>query len=276
MRKSYFAAVAALMSFPAIAQDYQATTSTNVIVRAGPGSHFDQTGTIPASTPVAVDVCFDKGSFCLVNWTGGSGFVSGDLLTIGDTSQTVHDAEATKWANWEKPTVNKTESTDDRNVIVWGDSLSNDTFGNELSNLLGRVVTMQGVGGDPGSKISARRLATNSYDDRITIVWDRHGRGDTPEVYLSGLKPLFDAQTHDRYIVISDIRSMEPDVDANKDAAETDAINAALKLAHADHFLDVTSFLDTPDTRTDGLHLTPKSYDKVAAAVADFIAAKGW
>ena len=96
--KLYLAAVAAVLSFPVVAQEYQATTTSNAIVRQAPGPGFQQIGLIPAGTALSVEICFSRGAFCKVTWDGPQpGFVSGELTTVGTTGQTVLAAEQAKW-----------------------------------------------------------------------------------------------------------------------------------------------------------------------------------
>lgn len=104
MFKHCLVAVVAAVSFPSLAQEYQATTTTNVIVRQAPGPTYQKIGVIPAGTEVSVEICFDRGAFCKVGWDGQqAGFVSGELMTVGGTGETVQQAEEGRWKAIEAP-----------------------------------------------------------------------------------------------------------------------------------------------------------------------------
>lgn len=197
-------------------------------------------------------------------------------MTIGSTDQTVHDAESAKWADIDSKPASALPDFDARNIVVWGDSLSANTFGDELSQLLTRQVSMQGVPGEDGAQIAKRRLATTQFESRIAVIWDRHYTNENPDQYMADLQPIFDKLAHDRYVVISDIRSLASDVDLDQDRTLTEKINARLKQGHPNNFLDLTTLLEDPASRRDGLHLTPPAYDSVAEAIAAFVQNKGW
>lgn len=276
-----FSLYAAFVLLPAtsIAADYQAVTTAAVILRGAPQEDSEAVGAVPTGTPVSVEVCFSEGAFCLISWGGqpSKGFVSGDFLSIANSTQSVHDAEATKWANWKKPVKSVTPGSEvaSSDIVVWGDSLSADTFGRELGNLLSRDVEMQGVGGENGRKIGDRQAADVKYKSRIAIIWDRHDTGEDAATYMADLAPLFERLRGTRYLVISDIRSLSDTIDVEQDAITTEAVNARLKADHPDNFIDVTDLVEDSKTRTDGLHLTPATYDAVAHRIAESITAKG-
>ncbi|MBN9316192.1 MAG: hypothetical protein J0I99_10665 [Devosia sp.] len=260
------------------AQEYRATTSADATVRQAPGVQYTSLGVVPRGTPLAIDVCFDRGAYCAVSYEGGRGFVAGELLAIEGTGGTVRAAETARWAAIDaRATGRRLPDWESRNIVVWGDSLSADTFGDELERLLpGRRVAMQGVPGEDGAAIARRRLATDAFDRRIAVIWDRHSTNQDPTRYIADLAPLFERLDHGHYIVISDIRSMSPELDVVADRQRTEAINARLRSAHPDNFLDLTEALDDPATRSDGLHLTQAGIDIVAEQIARFVTDKGW
>ena len=193
MHKLYFVGALLILAVPAVAQDYQATTTSNAVVRQAPGPDFAQIGTIPAGTTVAVEICFDRGAFCLVDLATGKGFVSGELMSVGATGRTVKDAEAARWAAIDSSTATALPDYEASNIVVWGDSLSANTFGDELENLLlGRQVSMQGVPGEDGVEIAKRMLADTRFDKRLKVIWDRHYTNETPEAYMRDLQPIVD------------------------------------------------------------------------------------
>jgi uncharacterized protein YraI len=271
--------VLVLLSSAALAQDYQAVTTTNAIVRQAPGAGYEQIGAIPAGTPVSVEICFDRGAFCMIDSPAIKGFVAGDLLSVGKSGQTVKDAEASKWASIDASPKSSLPDYEAQNIVVWGDSLSTNTFGDELEGLLvGRRVAMQGVPGEDGRQIAARMLASTTFDKRIKVIWDRHYNGETPAAYMADLAPVVEkAAKAGPFVIVSDVADLDgtDTVTASADASETAAINAALRSKYPDNYLDMTGPLADPATRRDGLHLTPAGEKAVAKAIADYLQLKG-
>ena len=278
--KSFLASL--LLTSAAIAADgeYTAVTRSDAALRAAPSAGAEQIGTVPANTALAANVCFDEGAYCFVTGEGIEGYVAGDLLTISGDTYTVLSAEKARWALMRKNRV-QSAATDfeAQNIVVWGDSLSHDTFGAELANLLpGRDVSMQGVPGETGASIASRMLADTRYTSRLKIIWDRHATNETPTQYLSDLKPIIDraAETGD-FLILSDIRQITADgkVDLDSDKRTTDEINRELARLYPAHFVDVSAALDPASMRVaDGLHLSKPGYDAVASALATAINAR--
>jgi hypothetical protein len=270
------------------AADYPAATTTaNATVRVAPSAEAKASGaTIPAGTHLAVEICFNEGEYCLVSGDGvpGGSFIAGDLITQdGQGGLTIRAIEQAKWKSIHEAEANRSTSTDldQKNIVVWGDSLSTDTFGDELQNLLiGREVSMQGKPGEDGAQIAARMLADISFDKRIKVIWDRHWDGETVDRYMSELAPMIDkaAATGTPYVIISDV----PDLDgtdkssAQDDASQTAAINQALQAKYPDNYLDMVAPLADPSLHKDGLHLNKAGEAAVAKAIADFVTSKGW
>lgn len=259
-------------------QEYRATTTGDAVLRQAPGQQYSDIGRVPAGTNLEVGICFGRGAYCAVSYSKQTGFVSGEVLTVDATGRTVRDIEAERWAAIDARQLRgRLPDWEARNVVVWGDSLSTNTFGPKLESLLpGRDVVMQGVPGEDGAAISRRRIASDAFDSRITVIWDRHYTGEDADRYIADLQPIFDRLQDDRYVVLSDIRSMGSDLDVDADRRITDATNALLRRAHPDNFLDLTDVLENPSLRTDGLHLTPGGNDLVAQRLAEFITRKGW
>jgi hypothetical protein len=261
--------------------EYNAITNTNAALRYAPTVTSGQAGTVPKGTALAVTVCFDEGAYCHVTSDAHEGYVAGELLTIEGDTNTVLTAEKARWELIRKSREPVADyRSDARNIVVWGDSLSYDTFGAELARLLpGREVSMQGVPGQSGQQISERMLADTRYTARFKIIWDRHWSGETPRQYLSELKPIIDraAETGD-FIILSDIRQIiaSDKIDPATDKVTTDEINRELARLYPRNFLDVTALLDPPSMRaSDGLHLSRAGYSAVAKALAQAIAARG-
>lgn len=279
MVKLFCAAALALLSLPALAQECPIITNTNSILRQAPGPGFAQIGTIPAGTTVPVEVCFDRGSFCAVTSPAGAGFVSGDLLALR-SGETLRSLEMARWAKIDADEAAGPSAIDRCNIVVWGDNLSTGTFGPDLSRLLGRSVSMQGVAGEDGKAIAARMLADIRYDGRIAVIWDRHADNQSVDQYLADLAPMVEKarSTASPFVIISDIADLDGSatVPAEADVAKTAEINNALRVKYPANYLDVTAALADPATRSDGLELSPLGQSAVAGAIAAFIQQKGW
>jgi lysophospholipase L1-like esterase len=269
-----------LVGGPAFAADYIATTTVQAALRDAPMAEAKQIGTVPAGTPLSVEVCFSEGAYCLVSAASvASAFVAGELMTVdGKDGTTVRQAEQAKWQRIHEAALNPVvPEWERRDIVVWGDSLSAGTYGEELQQLLpGRQVAMEGVPGQNGEAISTRAAADTQYTNRIAVVWDRHDGGEAVDKYVGDLAPLLQHLEGRRFVVLSDVWyvSGENSTDADRRLAET--INDRLRTAYPDNYLDVTAVLQAPDTRTDGLHLAPPGEEAVAKALAEFIVAKGW
>lgn len=279
MVRFYLAAALTIAAFPAFAQDCPFTTNANSVLRQAPGPGFAQIGTIPQGTVVPVNVCFDRGAYCAVDSAAGKGFVSGDLL-VTPTGQTLKALETARWAKIDAGAAAGAAAYDRCNIVVWGDSLSAGTFGPELARLLGRDVSMQGVPGEDGRSIGLRMLADSRHDGRIAVIWDRHSSRESVEQYMTDYAPMVDKaqKSATAFIVVSDIADVDgtADVTAEADAADTLAINTALKAKYGANFLDLTGVLADPAMHSDGLHLSPAGMSAVAGAIADYIRQRGW
>lgn len=269
------------MSAVATAADYTATTIANTALRAAPNLNAVQLATIPTGTAVSVTVCFGEGAYCHVTAAALDGYVAGELLRIDGESSTVLEAERARWtlmkAEREQRTASEWES---QNIVVWGDSLSADTFGNQLARLLpGRSVSMQGVPGETGQQIAERMLADTSFERRFKIIWDRHHTAQDPATYLRDIAPMVEkARATGDFLIVSDIRQLLPSdniPDPATDAAIATAINRELARHYPDNFVDVTTVLEETRTRTeDGLHLSAIGNDRVAKTLAAAIQAR--
>lgn len=265
----------------AIGADYQAVTTANTAIRAAPSPAAVQVGTVPAGAPLNVSICFDEGAYCHVTGAEIDGYVAGELLMINGEASTVLAAEQARWAlmklERERSSLPEWEA---QNIVVWGDSLSDNTFGNQLARLLpGRSVSMQGVPGETGQQIAERMLADTRFERRLKIIWDRHHTAQDPAVYLRDLAPIIEkAKATGDFIVVSDIRQLLPSdniPDPATDAAITASINRELARLYPSNFIDVTTMLEDPATRgADGLHLTTTGNSQVAEALARSIASR--
>lgn len=287
------AVVAALLAFPSLAQEYQAVIAEDAVVRNAPGPGYGEQGVIPSGTPVAVPVCFSRGAYCKVHWDSTSGFVSGSVLAIQGTGQTVSEAEAERWAAIDArpksrmPTFGLILTPD---IRLEGDSFVGGAYDAglyaSLKKLTGRQVEKTGLGGSTMEEIVAR-VADPAFDrllGRVTVFWDGSENGlTTVDDYLAQLQTAIDFLGHDRFIVLGAATNYRED-----DMDTVEAINAGMQARWPDNFLDWREILPLtePDGSltepmfanlpTDGTHLSAGAMDLVGSAVLDFIDAKGW
>ena len=81
-RKSIIlATTAALAAVPALAQQ-AATASTDLNLRAGPGSNYEIRGVIPADASVEITGCIEGYNWCEVSYDGQTGFAYGEYLNV--------------------------------------------------------------------------------------------------------------------------------------------------------------------------------------------------
>ena len=93
-RKSILlASVAALAAAPALAQQ-AATVTTDLNLRAGPGSTYEIRGVIPADASVEITGCIEGYNWCEVSYDGQTGFAYGEYLDVmaGDAPVAVPQA----------------------------------------------------------------------------------------------------------------------------------------------------------------------------------------
>jgi hypothetical protein len=95
------AAAAIAAASPALA-DSMATATTNLNVRAGPGTGNPVIGVIGAGDPVSVGACTESGGWCSVAFEGGEGWVSRAYLT-GMSGRAVVSDEATSAVRVDRP-----------------------------------------------------------------------------------------------------------------------------------------------------------------------------
>lgn len=283
----------ALLSVPALAQEYQAVTADNAIVRNAPGPDYGQQGTIPAGTAVAVEICFKRGAYCKVHWQAASGFVSGSLLSLGDGGRTVSEAEAERWAiidtqpRSRMPTPRLILTPD---IRMEGDSFIAGAYGAGLAASTGKLTTRQiqetALGGSTLDEAVARILSPtySSLLGRVTIFWDGSENGlITVDEYLEQLQTAVDALGHDRFIVIGAAANYRED-----QMKLVDTINDQMLARWPENFLDWRSILLLSEPGgypaeamfanlpTDTTHLSAAAMDLMSAAVVNFIDAKGW
>lgn len=276
-----FAVGLSLLGTSALAQDYRAVTIADAALRQAPGEQYASVGVVPRGTALAVDICFDRGSYCAVSFAGGTGFVAGTLLATGNSGETVKAIEAARWAEIDaRSATARLPDNEGRSIVVWGDSLSTNTFGDELEDLLlGRDVSMQGVPGEDGKAIADRMLADTRFSQRIKVIWDRHYSGERAADYMAAIAPMVEkAAQSGPFVVVSDVPDLDgtDTVDAPADASETDTINTALRAKYPGNYLDMTAPLANPATRTDGLHLSAAGEAAVAKTIAAYVRQQDW
>ena len=90
--KTLLASGAALLLFAGVAAAAPATARTDLNLRSGPGTQFPVVGSIPAGETVDVGGC--TGSWCQVNFSGGSGFANRSYLALAGGGPSVGVAVA--------------------------------------------------------------------------------------------------------------------------------------------------------------------------------------
>jgi hypothetical protein len=271
-----------LLMGAAVAEEpaYRAITNSDATLRHAPSVTAGQSGVIPMGTQISVEICFYEGAYCAIEGDGYRGYVAGELLrVVGDTS-TVRAAEQARWALYRE---NRDRSLADgfeaMNVVIWGDSLSEYAYVDELQNLLiGRKVTTMSVPGETGEMIGKRMLADTKYTTRFKIIWDRHWPGEAAKDYMEQIKPMLDraGQTGD-FLVVSTLPQLILDkgIDPVEDAAVAEAINRELARVYPDNYVDIASAVTERNTRgTDGLHLSQLGETIVARRLAEAVRAR--
>ena len=76
-----FAAAAALAFSTAAYAQTNATATTDLNIRSGPGSNYTVVGVVGANQPVTVNGCLDGSKWCSVDNNGAVGWVYSDYLT---------------------------------------------------------------------------------------------------------------------------------------------------------------------------------------------------
>lgn len=259
---------------------YRAITNSDAALRNAPSVTAGQSGVIPRGTQINVEICFYEGAYCAIRGDGYRGYVAGDLLSVvGDTS-TVRAVEQARWTLYRK---NRERSLADEfeamNIVIWGDSLSEYAYVDELQNLLiGRQVTTQSVPGETGEMIGNRMLADTRYTTRFKIIWDRHWPGEAVKDYMQQIKPMLDkARETGDFVVVSTLPQLIVDkgIDPVEDAAVADAINRELARVYPDNYIDVASAVTERNTRgKDGLHLSQLGETIVARRLAEAVRAR--
>lgn len=283
----------ALLSAPALAQEYRAVTADNAVVRNAPGPDYGQQGVIPAGTAVAVEICFKRGAYCKVRWQTASGFVAGSLLAIENSGQTVSQAEAARWAiidtqpRSRMPTPRLILTPD---IRMEGDSFIAGAYGASLATstekLTNRQIQHTALGGSTLDE-AVTRILNPTYSGllgRVTVFWDGSENGiTTVDEYLAQLQTAIDALGHDRFIVIGAAANYRED-----QMKLVNSINDQMQARWPENFLDWRSILPLSEPGgypteamfanlpTDSTHLSAAAMDLMSAAVMNYIDAKGW
>jgi uncharacterized protein YraI len=104
MRSIFLAGIgiSALLTGSAMA-DVAAVATTDLNVRAGPGTEFQVIGVIGGGQPVAIQGCVENAKWCSIGLEGGDGWVYSDYLAADVSGQQVIVTE--RPAEFEVPTV---------------------------------------------------------------------------------------------------------------------------------------------------------------------------
>jgi hypothetical protein len=287
--KRYFALLLALLSFPATAQEYVATTTASVAVRWAPNAEASQKGTLPAGTQVQVPICFKEGAYCQVALPDGdTGFVAGGFLAVDGA--TLLSIEQERWAAiWAKSAAPRVS-----NVIVSPDiRLEGDSYmggactlriADYLKATTGRRVEVTAVGGSEMSGIRDRILSREfrPYLGMVTVVWDGSPNGmGSATAYADTLGEGIAALGHDQFVVIPAATVPGRDGGAGNTRA-ADEIFAEFAARWPDNLYDWREDLPNsggvvdPSQMCDAVHLNEQGLRAVAKGVARFIRSKGW
>jgi hypothetical protein len=191
------------------------------------------------------------------------------------------------------------------NIVAWGDSL---TAGNEdgtgvtypaslSSDLSGRPVSNQGVGGQTSIQIAARMLAATSTFAETTIIWaGRNNYASTTQVESDIASMVSSLGENSHYLILSILNgSGSTEWSGTTGYSQITSLNNYLATLYPGHYLDVRSYLiqrglsdagimpsaqdltdighDVPpsDLRYDGIHLNGVGYTLIAQQIANFI-----
>ncbi|MER0236981.1 DUF1236 domain-containing protein [Fulvimarina sp. MAC8] len=98
------ASIAALLATPSMAQS-AVTSTTDLNVRAGPGSNYEIVGVIPTGEAATFDGCTEAGSWCRVTVNGTQGWAAAQYLTTDVQGEQVVVVERRQAAPEAVPTV---------------------------------------------------------------------------------------------------------------------------------------------------------------------------
>ncbi len=163
------AAAAALLA-GSVAQATDATATTDLNMRSGPGPWYDVVGVIDGDAAVTVDGCLEAENWCQVSYNGMSGWAYGDYLTakVGDAPMALTAPEARSAVE-----VNTVTYTEDKNSTAKAAG-----FGTVVGALVGGP-----VGAAAGAVIGGTAGAVNDLDTTTTTYVTAH---PVPPVYLNG------------------------------------------------------------------------------------------
>lgn len=117
---------------------------------------------LAAGTPLAVGVCFDRGTYCFVSAGPASGYVEGRLIDIDGGRMDVIERQ-----RWERidARARLRRAPEQTMIVAWGDSLTagagaplGSDYGSRAEVLFGfaRDVDVEGIGGQDSTAITAR------------------------------------------------------------------------------------------------------------------------
>lgn len=149
-------AAALALATPALA-DVDATATTDLNLRAGPGAWHEVLAVIPAGDPVTVKQCYHEANWCEVAHAGHTGWSYGTYLstTVGADEASVLSPEAVEE---KKLTMITVENTEDTSALVgagWG-ALAGSLIAGPAGAAIGAAVaTPAAVLADPGPQVTA-------------------------------------------------------------------------------------------------------------------------
>jgi lysophospholipase L1-like esterase len=185
-------------------------------------------------------------------------------------------------------------ATGSKNIACWGDSITN-LYSSHLQTLYtDRQVMNGGIIGQTSAQINARVQSDTSHRDWVSIFW--YGQNDW---YKDQVQANLDAsiatlQPGTPFIVVS-ILNWATDLPGSDMYNNVLHANAAMQQKYPNNYVDLRSLLvsrfnpglpqdvidhnndETPTSlRFDTIHPNDAGCDIIAAALRDFISAKGW
>jgi len=195
----------ALLSGTALA-DVAASTTTELNVRAGPGTEYEVIGVLPAGESVAIGGCIENSKWCTIDTTAGPGWVYSDYLVADMSGNAVVITE--RPADLAVPTV----VYDGPSAAVpgaVGGAIAGAIIGGPVGAVVGGVAgATLGAAVDPPPEVRSY-VASNAiepvYLDGEVVVGatlpDAVTLAEVPDyeyryVYVNGVPVLVDPETH--------------------------------------------------------------------------------
>lgn len=196
----------ALLSSSAALADFNATATTDLNIRSGPGPQFDVIGTIASSDAATVSGCIEGGKWCQVNYEGKTGWSYSEYLSAEFTGERTVVAMAPQTA--QIPVIKNDQAATNTTVGAAGGAIAGALIAGPVGAAVGGV-----VGATTGAAVSPPpTVQTYVMENRVEPVYLNGevvvgaGVPDTVElrpvpdyeyqyVYINGQPVLVDANT---------------------------------------------------------------------------------